>query len=644
MSRRKTVSTVLAVMQVLVLLIAPVAATAPTGQSIDGTALQTEDGEVRTADTIYVRENGDAVLAYNESSTSEGTGQIGVNMTSGLVHLLVATETDSATDVSGQGSVVMTPDSIAGNGSLAMPQPDTLQSLSLSASGVQNEKRAKMDATLTATIDRRGSAAALSSAHTDGHVTMDANSLSTSGTATVKTAMPMGSDKSLSYAIEETANGYVLDGKRSGTVHSYERDDWSSRSAAKAHLRSQYARTAENFGGSAQVTIDRYDYSEDGESATVDVEYTVRYSGIKDGVARALTQQLAQSSEVDLSQSEARTVASKVKKLEIDHVQFAMSQRENEMNVEWDAKVENYDGALFAALEIAKNVDSEQSGLQKKDIQRLRKTLQAQQSANLQQKVTWTADLSSTGSGTAAVDAEVHYRTQNWDAYVNALKEKGVTVGSSSFEVTANSDGDEVTAEASFELNQQKMISRAVDSAATSLDPTADGQTMRLLKAFQNSEFKKAKMSANVKKGTVTVEAGAKFDNISAMRDAFAGRYGGAEIAGIAGRSNEDTTTTYVYVKDLVGENATKSDVEALAVANDDTEVLMPGEWDREFPSMDQKSVAGYLGVQYQSGNGNNATDGTTTATTTSTDGQPGFGLAVTLAALAGVALLARRD
>jgi PGF-CTERM protein len=61
---------------------------------------------------------------------------------------------------------------------------------------------------------------------------------------------------------------------------------------------------------------------------------------------------------------------------------------------------------------------------------------------------------------------------------------------------------------------------------------------------------------------------------------------------------------------------------------------------------MDRKSVAGYLGVQYRtgSGGGDDATDGTTTASTTSTDGQPGFGLAVTLAALAGVALLARRD
>ena len=627
-------------MQVLVLLVAPVAATAPAPDATSGTALQMDDeSDVETADAIYVKENGDAVLAYNDTM-SDSSGQFGVDMTTGLVHMLVTTETDSESmsGVSGQGNVVMTPSSIAGNGSLAMPQPDELSSFSMDATGVQNEKQAKMDATMSATIERQGTMGAFSSAHTEGHVTMTSDTFTTSGSASVSMPSPTGSESVLGYELESTDDGYVLTGERSGTVQYYAREDWDSRSAAKAHLQTQYADVAEQFGGEAQVTIDHYEYTESDGLGDLDVEYTVEYTGVKDAIARELADQLSQSEQVDLTDSAAQKVADDLKQVDVDHASFKMVQSGEEMTVSWDAKVDNFDDATSAMLTLVENMESQ--NLDQKQIDRAKKTLEARQSSDLTQKVTWMADLSSSGDRTATVDAEVHYETKNWQSYVNAVKKKGVTMGSLSFDVQAESAGDEVTADASFEVNQQQMLSTALDSATSSLDPTTNTQAMKFVEAFRNSDFQKAKMSVDATEGTMTIEGGAKFDNLSAMSEVFAEQYGGQTVTSIAGTANGDTSTTYVRVKGLVGTNATKEDVRALDVADEETEIHVDGNWSREFPSMDAKNVSGYLGVEYQSGD--EGTNGT--AKTTNPDGQPGFGVAVALVALVGAALLARRD
>ncbi len=629
-------STALAVMQVLVLLVAPVAATAPTADTMSGNALQTsaDDDDIETADTVYVKENGDAVLAYNETSTSDGTGQFGVDVTSGLVHMLVTTESEEISEVSGQGNVVMTPSSITGNGSMSVPQPSTLSSFSMDASGVQNAEKASMDATMTATVGGMRSVSAFAPAHTEGHVTMTSDAFSTSGSATLSMPSATGSDSALGFQLESTQDGYVLTGERSGTVNYYAREQWDSRSAAKSHLQTQYAEVAEQLGGSATVTIDHYEYTESDGAGNLDVEYSVEYSDVKDGLADQLATQLASSPEVDLSDAAAQQVADDLAKIDVDHASFEMVQRDGEMSVTWDATVENFDGATAAMVTLVENMESQ--NLDQKQIDRMKKTIEARQSSNLQQKITWTADVSQAGSDEATVEAELHYDTKNWKAYASAVQEKGIKMGSLSFDVQAQSSGDEVSVDASFEVNQQQMLSTALDSAVSSLDPSTDTKAMEFVEAFRDSDFQKAKMSVDAEEGTMTLEGGAKFDNLTAMSDVFAKQYGGMTVSSIAGEAGNDSTTTYVTVKDLVGEDATKEDVRALEVTDEETEIVMPGNWSREFPSMDQQEVSDYLGVQYQSGD-----EG---STTTNDGGQPGFGVAAALVAFVGAALLARRD
>ncbi|WP_458208342.1 PGF-CTERM sorting domain-containing protein [Haladaptatus sp. NG-SE-30] len=241
-------------------------------------------------------------------------------------------------------------------------------------------------------------------------------------------------------------------------------------------------------------------------------------------------------------------------------------------------------------------------------------------------------------SETTAVTAEIHYRTTNWDAYASEMEQRGVELGSSSFEFHAKSDGGDVTAEASVELKQKAMLSQMTDAMVSSLDPKTDAEALKVLRAFERSEFRTARMDMNMDEGTVTVEGGAKFDNFSALSTALGDSYGGMNVASVAGRTNDGETTTYVRVEGLVSvgvltEDAKEEDVRALAVADSETTIYLPGEWDREFPSMDTANVSTYLGVEQQSSDSDSKTGG-----------QPGFGIGVAVAALAGVALLARRD
>lgn len=610
----------------LSLLIAPVAAAGFTSGAANGTTLR---DDVEPADTVYVKGNGDAVLAYNESRHGDGTTRYGVDMATGLVHMLATGETEE--NVTADASFVVTPDEFAGNGSLVAPSPESVRRFSFEATGEQNARTASADVTLDAELDGSDTGMGTSgTASTEGSVTVTADTFEASGHATLDAGYSTADESSQRFELRETADGYVLEGERVDSLRYYERDYWNTRENAKAHLERAYGAIAERQGGSAEVTIDRYDYVESDEEATLDVAYTVEYAGLEDAVAESLADAVRNSGSVSLSDEEIDALAEDLKGLTIETVGFETVRSGSETRVRWNAVIENYDEAVFAGLELAENVDGDEFGPNAEDVERAKTTFEAQQAANLEQTVEWTGEMSSGSSDATVVTAELRYRTKNWEAYVNELESRDVDVGRSSFEFSAESENGEVVAEASVEMNQKDMLSTMTESVITSLDPKRDEDALKLLRAFEESGFRTARLDVNVESGTVTVEGGAKFDDIGAFRNSLSKTYGDLNVAGIAARGEDDETTTYVTVEGLVDEDATEEDVRALAIADGETEVLMPGEWDREFPSMDDEAVSSYLGVEGGS--------------ESETDGQPGFGALVALAALAGVALLARRD
>ncbi|MFH5799691.1 PGF-CTERM sorting domain-containing protein [Haladaptatus sp. CMAA 1911] len=630
MVRNVSTYTILALAQVLVLLMAPVAATGPV--SGPHSSQQQLSNQVESADSIYVMENGDAVLAYNETNAGNSTAEFGANVTEGLVHILATDETES--DMDAAASLVMTPDGYSGNGSLTADSPDSISDLTLDVNSKQDEQTATGDLTLDATLDGESLASSVDSMNTEGHVTVTGDSFSTKGSGTVSGASMSGTDKSLQYDLRETADGFVLKGSQRGAISPFMSDSWRTREKAKAHLEAQYGSIATRNDGSATVVIDSYAYDASGDELTLDIDYHVEFTGLKDSISKTVARSLKSSPQVSLSDEEIDDLSADIERMKIDHVTFGMSQQNGTTTFSWDVKIENYDAAVSAALEIAENTNA--SGMSGQTLDRTKRMFEAQQAANLEQTVEWSAEASHPAAETTAVSTEVHYRTDNWRAYTRELQNRDVELGRSSVTLHVESDGDEVTARGSVEMKQRAMLSKMTDSMLSSLGSSeANAGGSKLVQAFQSSEFQSARVDMNVQSGTVTVEGGAQFDNMSALADALGESYGDTDVSSIVGRTNGDTTTTYVRVTGLVGENASKADVRALAVADADTNIHMPGEWDREFPSMDTEEAATYLGVQ-------NAND--TQSKSTNESGQPGFGVGVAVVALAGAALLSRRD
>jgi PGF-CTERM protein len=630
MVRNVSTYTILALLQVLVLLMAPVAATGPV--SGPHSSQQQFSNPVEPADSIYVMENGDTVLAYNNSDADNSTMEFGANVTEGLVHILATDETES--DMDAAASLVMTPDGYSGNGSLTTDSPDSISDLALDVKGKQNEKTATGDLTVDTTFDGEPLLSNVDSMNTDGHVTVTGDSFRTKGSGTVSGTSAAGTDKSLRYDLRETSNGFVLKGSQNGAISPYMSNAWETREKAKAHLEAQYGSIATQNDGSATVTIDSYAYDTSGDKPTLDIDYHVEFTGLKDSISKTIARSLKSSPQLSLSDEEIDDLSADIETMRIDHVTLGLSQQDGTMTFSWDVEIEDYDSAVSAALEIAGNTNA--SAMSGQNIDRMKRMFEAQQVADLEQTVEWSAEASHPESGMTAVSAEVHYRTNNWQAYTQELQDRDIELGRSSVTFHAESDGDTVTARGSVEMKQQAMLSKMTDSMVSSLGSSqANADGSKLVRAFQHSEFQSARVDMDVQSGTVTVEGGAKFDNMTALADALGESYGNTDVSSIVGRTNGDTTTTYVHVKGLVGEDASKADVRALAVAADDTDIHMPGEWDREFPSMDTEEAATYLGVQ--------DTNETKTKSTNES-GQPGFGVGIAVVALAGAALLSRRD
>ncbi len=634
MVRKITTYSLLALLQVLMVLIAPVAATAPVTapHAAQQQTLQTAE----PADSVYVMDNGDAVLAYNNTNTDNSSLEFGANVTKGLVHVLATGQTES--DMDAAMSLVMTPDGYTGNGSLTADSPNSLSNLNLDVSSVQNEQKANADVSLDATFDSGSSSmSTLGSVHTDGSLSVSGNSFSTKGTGSVKTTVS-GSNQKLKYDLRETNNGFVLKGMRDSEISPYMARYWNTSEKAKQRLKTQYAMVSQQSGSSAKVTIDNYQFDTSGDKPRLNVQYHVKFTGLKDTLSKQIASSLKSSSSVSLSDKQVDSITTDIKKMRIDHITLGMNQQGGKTTVNWNVEIDNYDPALIDALKVMENSGS--SSISQKSIDRMKTQVKAQKAANLEQSVTWTADVSHPSTGTTAVSAKVHYRTKHWRAYTQEMSDRGVKLGTSSVKLHAKSDGDKVTAHGSVKLKQKAMLSKITDSMLSSVSSTTGASVgnsgaTKLVRTFKQSKFQNARVDMDVHSGTVTVEGGAQFDNMSALANVLGDSYGNANVADIVGRTNGNTTTTYVHVKGLVGENATKSDVRALAIANDDTKIYMAGEWNRSFPSMDTKDAATYLGVKQANAKQSKSKNDS---------GQPGFGIVVAIVALAGVALLARRD
>ncbi|RZH66547.1 hypothetical protein [Natrinema altunense] len=595
------------------------------------------ESDLDPADEVYLRDDGSAVLRYDDNESDVNQVDLGMDASEGLVHMLVADDLDDEMQneefESANFSAILDQQGFAGNGSLVMQQPDEVTDLSVDVSGEISDERNQIDATATGTFESE--AATTGEATTSGHVTATADTFETAGSVSVDSgSMPAGDDTSMNVSLEDTSDGYTIDVAQERSVPDFSAEQWETREAAKQTLQEQYGAIATQMGGTSDIQINEYEFEErstGNHRLTIDV--TVEYTGIDAGIEEQLATSLANDDTSDLSQSEAEKIAANITELEIETFEFTMSQSDGTIDVEWEIALANYDELTIAMLDLAESTDMNGT-MPQEDIDNARAAIDAQQKADLTWEMQWDASIEQTSGNELTLDAELTSETENWKDYIAELKANDIkTPNDVVFDLTAETDGDQLAVDGQFEVESKDLAGKAIDAMAESArsGPTgsSNAQSDQFLTALSESDLQVARIDGSITGDSVRVEAGAKFDNMSKVTETFSDT---VSISGVATESDGNTTSMYVHVDDM-GDvdtaSATKSDIEHLGVVDSETTVHQAGDWDEEFPEADTDGMRSYLGLNAENSEQAEGED--------DSDSVPGFGLGVGLAAVAGL-------
>ncbi|MEF8757018.1 MAG: PGF-CTERM sorting domain-containing protein [Halobacteriales archaeon] len=671
-SNGRSIAVVLVALMLVVVPASAAATTAPTAATQNAApqepsvnfnqASVNNSTDVDPADTVYVTENGDAVLVYREETNETTRLELGMDMSEGLMHMLVTDELDS--EVTGTAQAALGQSEFLANGSMTAPKPEELQSLDASAEITRTSSEATSSLTLDAVVESEDSTTAQAgTVSTEGQLRSTASSFDFSGSAAVSgtSAGAMGPMEH-SVSITETETGYTVDVAQDYEVSYYARQQWDTRENATRTLEMQYGLIAEQLGGESEVTIDAYDFTESGENTyRLDIEYTVEYRDVHEAVTQQLTQSLAEAENLTLSQSEARDISERLQELEVERVSASVGVEDQRMSADWDVQFENFDTVALALLDLAESAEELPSETQEQ-FDRARSQLEAAQEAGLVQTASWQGKLQAGSDGTATVSFQAESGAENWAEYVSALEERGIDTTSYQLRLSATTTDGEVTADFEVTMEDEDLLTQLFTTGTAGSD--APDELSEAARTFRQADFERAKMDVSAEGGQLRIEAGAKFANASAFTDLMQETYGHT-VHSVVSQPEDGSQVTYVRVEGLVDDSATESDIRSLDVANESTTIKLPGEWDREFPAMDSTSAAEFLGVEPPEGSdsfgedessSNGDEDGNSTEATTTTgsdgagsggsgsSGMPGFGLGVALVALlAGLALVSRR-
>jgi PGF-CTERM protein len=623
------------------------------------------------ADEVFVRENGDIILRYaGDSPTEDQSGaeltntEYGLDVGQGIFYSLIVSDFEEAPNATGSATAQLSPGALNATGQLDAPRPEAIESMSVEIDGETTQENNQFDASAQLGINTQQapSLRLVSSADVGLESRVGPDSFDASGNVSATTQTQLGQPMAMSFELTESDGSYTLDAAQDQTVREFQRDLWATEEDARQTINQRYAAVAQSLGGSASVTLESYSFTETSQQGVyrLDIEYTIEYQGIDEGIEQQAAAVLANSEQFDLSRSEASAIAANVTELEIERGAVDFKMESTSVAGSFDIQLENYNSALLAGIQTFESYEPQDTevSFDQSQIENLRAQIEAQQEAGLVQTFSMSASLTQESSTTAAFDMSAQSRTQNWGAYVSELEARGIPVANQQYSLSAETQDDRIVADGSFTVEQEGLVDQAVGQFMNATEQQAgmdeDAEQVRnFIRAFQQAGFQKARTDITVTEGDVTIEAGAKFEDLAAFRDVLqqSGRID-LSISDVVGRNTDDgAVEQYVYASGAVSADAGESEVRGLAVVNESTSVNMPGSYDRSFPEMDTQRAYEYLNLEppadggdgSDGSDGGDGSDGSDGSDGTETGGQPGFGVAVAALALVAAALLARR-
>lgn len=587
----------------------------------------TADEPTSAADEIYVEGDGDAVLVYDSaaSSSDSNRSEFGVDVSENLAYLLVTDDVEGTPEVNGALAVTANRTAIWADGNLSMPKPPSLQSFTLDASGVTTAEQSRSDLSVSATVaDQSGMTQVLDGATTDGSVTMTANRLQASGSLDVDTAIPMPASghTSLDLGLAETSSGYVLEVNQSRTVRPEYTAVPENAEQARQVLERQFQGLAAQYGGSASVELDSFSRTPQGEQVRVQQDYTVQLEGIDEGIGQLIRVFGEDSRNIDSQQAER--LATGVEDVEVNQLSLDYTVDRTGMSGSFSVDVSNYSSLALAYFDVLGSSDSDSAFAG--DVERMKTQFEAQRASGLEQQFTWSGSLAPTDADAARAEFEIHASNSNWAAYVDELQARGVPLLEANYEISGSTTSDRLRFSGNGSVAGDQLyaeLTRGAPSAEEAPEAAA------MMTAFRESRPQKAKLVATYGADGVRLEAGAAFGDLSVLRDAISEQTELPPVNSVVGRMDQGSGETVVRVSNAASGDASESSVRSLAYVDEGTEIYMPGEGERDFPSMDVERAEAFLDLE----------------NTTSESSGPGFGPVAALVAVVAAALfLARRD
>jgi hypothetical protein len=602
-----------------------------------------EDGP-GPADEAFVTEDGDVVLLYeNDSSTQDGNAEYGVDVGENLAYGLFEVPIDQPIDATGNLSMVVTDERFTANTTASMPRPPLLQNLDMTVDGRTTAENNSFDASLDTSYRMPGQSTGgpqYESASTTGTVTTTPSHMTLDGEFEGTFTEAIENETHVSMSVTESDGGYELAVDVERTLSANETANWSSRGAARETITEQFGTenlSADDGGGDVStetnVVLEEYSFTEqDDGTADLDARYTVEYVGLEDAIVEAFAAEMANDTQMSLSEAEAQDLADRMGNLQVETLEFTLDAEGRSMDWSISADVRNYDEVLLGFVEMAEATETSTTA----DLERTRKALEAREAADLQSRLTWEGSFSRTEMG-QQLSGDVRSRTTNWQDYVSELQDRDVNLTETHYSLTAQTEDNRVTLDGSMTVDED-VVGQTLESLQNI--ETTDTEVTEVISAMEEAGLKTARADASLTDDQFRFDTGAAFEDLAALRDAVqsTGPVPGT-FASAVGRTEGDTFKSYVRLTGAVDADASEDEVRDLSVVDDETTVHMPGEGDRDFPSMDTERAREYLGVGPVETN----TSGKGTEEDSGVLG-PGFGVGAALIALAGGSLfLARR-
>ena len=589
---------------------------AGTGVAVSQLDEISQDAE--PADEIIV-EDEQVILVYeNETEGDIASMEVGGDAGNAIGYASVESD-ETESNATGSLSAELNQSSLTAEGEGEWERPEQLEEFSAVVEVVQSD----VENSMNIEVDALTSEPVPVTATSTGEVVSEANRVQITGDFEVESlALGQQSETSLNLNVTETSNGFVVDVEQVQTGRNLSRQGTEEK--FRTQIEAQANAIAQQTGGSATVTVDRYSYESGEQGDRLDVAYTVEMTNVRDGFATMAANQM--QGEENLTQAQRDAVEQLLQDTSIDTFTVDYEAAQGTSQGSMTLEVSGFNDGMVALLQAIEEDDELAPNQNFEDIEA---TIEAQEAADLRQILTWNVDVHQEQGG-LAVSVNLESESENWEAYIEEAAERDLPAADQQTDFTFESqtEGDSLVAEFALQSQNEQLLNQSLDQAIQTLEqqPDTDEDAVEFLRSVQDAELNKAKTDVTVNE-TVKMEAGAHFENESVVRGGVQDAIGApVEHVYVTGDSN--TTTAFVYVD---AASASEETLRETPLVDEDTEFVTRDERDPQ--RLDLEAAASYLGVELDEETDEGAADGS----------GPGFGVAVALLAVLTGALYSRR-